>query len=138
MRWTEAVSAGVHFLPPDAPGFETLDDKAIFSSNLREYAEIIYRLLLAGPPVADAGGGPMEANAGSGVDEVGEIPIDSPEASPYDAVVAEAAKYGLDEAAFMAIVVGQKTWVEFENLGGTPAIAQKRLDSWERRQRAKR
>ena len=55
---------------------------------------------------------------------------DDQDGSLYAAVLAEASERGLDKEAFLEKVINQKSWADFEKLGGNAEIAQKRLDAW--------
>src|SRR3990167_4787619 len=57
-----------------------------------------------------------------------EEPARSPH--PYAAVLEEAWEHGLNEAAMLDTVIRLKSWKAFEDLGGTPDIAAKRLKDW--------
>jgi len=48
----------------------------------------------------------------------------------YDSVLEKAGEYGLDEEALLDTVIRLKSWKAFEDLGGTPDIAAKRLKDW--------
>ena len=54
----------------------------------------------------------------------------------YTAVLEKAGEQGLDEPAVLAKVINQKSWADFEKLGGNAEIAQKRLDAWVEKNKA--
>ena len=54
----------------------------------------------------------------------------------YTAVLEEAREHDLDEREVLEKVINQKSWADFEKLGGNAEIAQKRLDAWVEKEKA--